>query len=175
MNCISPVRITKNLSPSDYPDGLLVPCGSCISCRIAKRREWSLRLLHELSYHDDAVFLTLTYDDAHVPPNMSLRKRDLQLFMKRLRIKLDRLGIEHCIKYFACGEYGTRTKRPHYHLLLWNFPDNNKQHFPNVTSVLHFIEECWSVYSRDDDGNWLYEKGSNTPLREPIGFCMCTL
>lgn len=142
MNCISPVRITKNLSPSDYPDGLLVPCGSCISCRIAKRREWSLRLLHELSYHDDAVFLTLTYDDAHVPPNMSLRKRDLQLFFKRIR---KALGVRR-IKYFACGEYGDETFRPHYHCIIYGLSlaeadkdivTNNWQHCDWTVPVIH--------------------------------------
>lgn len=156
-----------------YPMFIEVPCGHCACCRDKKCREWEFRAVAEsVSSSNSTYFITLTYAPKYFP-HYGVTKSAIQLFMKRLRIKLDRLGIEHCIKYFACGEYGTRTKRPHYHLLLWNFPDNNKQHFPNVTSVLHFIEECWSVYSRDDDGNWLYEKGSNTPLREPIGFCMC--
>ena len=156
-----------------YPMFIEVPCGHCACCRDKKCREWEFRAVAEsVSSSNSTYFITLTYAPKYFP-HYGVTKSAIQLFMKRLRIKLDRLGIEHCIKYFACGEYGTRSKRPHYHLLLWNFPDDNKEHFPNVTSVLHFIEECWSVYSRDSDGNWLYEKGSNTPLRESIGFCMC--
>ena len=58
MQCINPVRLFKNLSPQDYPDGLLVPCGKCIACRISKRREWSIRMLHELEDHQKSVFVT---------------------------------------------------------------------------------------------------------------------
>lgn len=63
MQCESPVRITKNLNPSEFPDGLLVPCGKCLLCKIHKRKEWSMRMLHELSYYDDSIFITLTYND----------------------------------------------------------------------------------------------------------------
>ena len=59
---------------------LLVPCGKCLACRIARRQEWSMRCLHELSSFDDAVFVTLTYDDDHLPPNGTLVVDDLQSF-----------------------------------------------------------------------------------------------
>jgi len=70
--------------------------------------------------HADSAFLTLTYRPECIPSNYSLRKRDLQLFMKRLR-KTRPNGL----RFFACGEYGERTLRPHYHVLLFNtyFPD----------------------------------------------------
>lgn len=129
MQCTSPVRIFPRIKPSalviKYPDGLEVPCGKCMACRISKRREWSMRLLHELDYHNGSMFLTLTYKDDKLPDNRSLRKRDLQLFLKRLR-KL--LG-ERRIKYFACGEYGEKTQRPHYHLILFgvSLNDTDKQ------------------------------------------------
>ena len=89
MQCTSPVRLMPKrnqfgrwtLNPSEYPDGLLVPCGKCLACRISKRREWSVRMLHELSSYDDAVFLTLTYADEFLPPNGSLDKAELQKFL----------------------------------------------------------------------------------------------
>ena len=123
MQCTNPVRLLPkrdklgrwSLDPSEYPDGLLVPCGRCMACRIAKRREWSIRMLHELSYHDDAVFLTLTYNDTYLPPNASLDKAALQKFFKRLR---KRLG-DRKIRYFACGEYGDEGGRPHYHAIIF--------------------------------------------------------
>ena len=125
MNCTNPVRLLprrdkktglyKNLNPSEYPDGLLVPCGKCLQCRIKKRKEWAMRCLHEMDSHDDSVFITLTYNDNYLPDNASLRKADLQKFFKRLR---KRLG-ERKIRYFACGEYGDQTQRPHYHAIIF--------------------------------------------------------
>ena len=117
MQCINPVRLFKNLSPLEFPDGLLVPCGKCIACRISKRREWSIRMLHELEDHEKSVFVTLTYSDDYLPQNESLKKEDLQKFMKRLRKSLEKS--ERKIRYFACGEYGDKTERPHYHLIIY--------------------------------------------------------
>ena len=133
MQCTSPVRLMPKrnqfgrwtLNPSEYPDGLLVPCGKCLACRISKRREWSVRMLHELSSYDDAVFLTLTYMDQYLPPNGSLDKAELQKFFKRLR---KRLG-DRKIRYFACGEYGDEGQRPHYHAIVFGLglSDEDKQ------------------------------------------------
>lgn len=76
--------------------------------------------MQEKLMHAESAFLTLTYDQDCIPSNYSLRKRDLQLFMKRLR-KTRPVGL----RFFACGEYGERTLRPHYHAILFNtcFPD----------------------------------------------------
>ena len=111
MRCTSPVRL-RHLSPSLYPDGLLVPCGKCLACRIAKRTEWAMRMLHELSDYDDAVFVTLTYDEDHIPSNQSLKKSDLQKWFKRVRKEIE----PKKIRYFACGEYGEKRCR-------WNEQD----------------------------------------------------
>lgn len=117
MQCTNPVRITKNLDKKLYPDGLLVPCGKCLSCRIAKRSEWSMRMLHELESFDCAVFVTLTYDEEHLPEHGSLVVSDLQKFFKRLRKECDKCGRK--IRYFACGEYGDKYGRPHYHAIIF--------------------------------------------------------
>lgn len=106
-----------HLDKAVYPEGLLVPCGKCLACRIAKRREWQLRMLHELACHDDAVFVTMTYDDNHLPENSSLSVSDLQKFFKRLRKELKKFG--RSIRYYACGEYGDRFGRPHYHAIIY--------------------------------------------------------
>lgn len=97
-----------------------VPCGQCMGCRIARAQEWSVRLAHEASQHDYNSFLTLTFSDEHLPSDRSVRVRDVQLFLKRLR---KQLGVP--LRYFACGEYGDTYKRPHYHLVLfgYDFPD----------------------------------------------------
>ena len=156
-----------------YPMFIEVLCGHCALCRDKKTRDWKFRALCEsIESPNTTYFVTLTYNNKYYP-RYGVHKEAIQLFMKRLRIKLSRLGIEHNIKYFAVGEYGKNSGRPHYHLLLWNFPDDLKEFFPGITSVLHFIEECWSVYMRDDDGNWYYPDGSRTPAREPFGFAYC--
>lgn len=113
MQCIKPIQIKNPASLTG--ENLTVPCGKCIACRIAKRKEWSLRMYHELNYHNESVFLTLTYDDLHLPDNNSLVKKDLQKFFKRLRRDLK----GRKIKYFACGEYGDKTNRPHYHAIVF--------------------------------------------------------
>lgn len=50
-----------------------------------------------------------------VRPSISLNKRDFQLFMKRLRKRFP----EQKIRFYMCGEYGSETARPHFHVILW--------------------------------------------------------
>lgn len=98
-----------------------LPCGKCIGCRLEHSRKWAVRCVLEASCHAQNCFVTLTYADEHLPPDGSLCKRDLTLFLKRLR--KSRPGQK--IRYFACGEYGERLRRPHYHLILFNYlPDD---------------------------------------------------
>jgi len=84
-------------------------------CRIAHAREWSTRILHEMDYHADSVFVTLTYNPENAPQFNSLEKASLQRFWKRLRKSLD----ERKIMYYACGEYGEQSARPHYHAIIF--------------------------------------------------------
>lgn len=96
----------------------LLPCRQCIGCRLEKSRQWAIRLLHEIPFHHGATFITLTYDDKHLPKNMSLVKSDLRKFFNDLRSRNSYYG-KAKIKYFACGEYGDQTGRPHYHAALY--------------------------------------------------------
>ena len=98
-----------------------VPCGQCIGCRLENSRQWGVRLMHEAQMHESSWFVTLTYDDDHLPEWGSLRKKDFQGFINKLRKA--RRGIR--VRYFHCGEYGDETMRPHYHAALFGvaFPD----------------------------------------------------
>lgn len=87
------------------------PCGKCHGCRADQALSWSIRCLHESSLYNQNSFLTLTFDDANVPER--LVKKPLQDFFKRFR----RDGTD--VRYFACGELGGLTKRPHYHALIF--------------------------------------------------------
>lgn len=106
MTCTSPIRLRPDSS-------MLVPCRRCMACRIQHTREWAVRLMHELESYNEASFTTLTYDDEHLPVDLSLKKRHLQLFFKRFR----KTGAG--FRYYACGEYGGRFGRPHYHIIFF--------------------------------------------------------
>lgn len=80
--------------------------------------------MHESKMHDRNCVVTLTYNDKELPADRSLVKRDLQLFMKRLRKEFG-----SGIRFYACGEYGEKNKRPHYHAVLFNFDFADKRFY----------------------------------------------
>lgn len=86
-----------------------------------KARQWAVRCSHEAQLHEHNCFITLTYNPEHLPENGTLVKRDLQLFMKRLR------KLHTGIKFYASGEYGAKLSRPHYHLCIFGFDFNDKK------------------------------------------------
>ncbi len=88
---------------------LELPCGQCMSCRLAKARDWAIRCVHEAQMHDRSSFLTLTYAPEFLPVDVGLDVSHWQLFAKRMR---KRLGP---FRFFHCGEYGDENQRPHYH------------------------------------------------------------
>lgn len=97
-----------------------VGCGKCWGCRVKKTQEWAVRCVHEASLHEENSYLTLTYNNENLPKNGSLSKgkgSDLELFFKRLR----RWLYPKKIRYYACGEYGGETQRPHYHVILFGY------------------------------------------------------
>lgn len=109
--CVHPWR-------KDWDDPPL-PCGKCHVCKSKRASGWSFRLMKEAEHSSSAFFITLTYHPTKLPYTKSkkatLRKTDVQKFMKRLR-KQNQQGI----KYYLCGEYGHKTQRPHYHIILYN-------------------------------------------------------
>lgn len=96
---------------------LPLPCGQCSGCLFVRSRNWALRCWHESKMHAVNCFVTLTFDDAHLDKSGSLDKRDFVLFMKRLRKKF----FPRIIRFFHCGEYGSKNRRPHHHVLLFGF------------------------------------------------------
>jgi len=106
-------KIVFNRSAGYVDKPMSVPCGNCIGCRIDRSRMWALRCTHEARMHSTSCFVTLTYDDDHLPPAQTLVKKHLQDFFKRLRKK------GYVFRYFAAGEYGDQTQRPHYHAILF--------------------------------------------------------
>ena len=131
-----------------------VPCGRCMECRLKKKREWALRCLHESSLHEENSWLTLTYDDEHMPSRWQLRKSDLSEFIKRLRSReaydATKAGRrERRFKFFGCGEYGGKFDRPHYHLLLFGYHFRDSEFFTVQNGFRVFKSElCDEVWSR---------------------------
>lgn len=134
MRCKHPYLAKKRIG-----EVVEVGCGRCLYCRIQRRREWTLRLMHEAEHHKFKWFLTLTFKENPV----TIRKRDLQLFMKRLRKQ-----IKEPLKYYAVGEYGEQNERPHYHLILFGgSPEDLKvyrQWFgPKMKLRSEVLEKAW--------------------------------
>ena len=113
-----------------------VPCGKCIGCRLDYSRDWAVRCKHEARMNEKNMFITLTYNNENLPENGTLVKKDFQDFMKRLRKTTD-----NKIKYFHCGEYGEKTKRPHYHALIFNYEMEDKIPWVNRNGNQTYISE----------------------------------
>lgn len=91
------------------------PCGKCVPCVYRDKRVWTHRILLESFLHASSVFVTLTYNDQHLPADGCLVPGHLQLWLKRIRKSL----APERVRFFACGEYGGTTWRPHYHLAMF--------------------------------------------------------
>lgn len=153
-------RVFKKVSSSI----VTIPCGSCLECKIANSKAWAQRAVLESLCHNDNYFITLTYDDDHLPDPLftfsrhdltlgywsPLLYRDFELFKKRLLERYRELG--HVgIRFFACGEYGSKNGRPHFHAIFYNLPIHdlefnysstlNGENIPYLTSKL--ITDTW--------------------------------
>lgn len=133
-----------------------LPCGQCMGCRVDRSREWAIRCAHEAKMCELSCFITLTYDNENVPQDYSVKKRDWQLFMKRLR-KAGGAGI----RFQGIGEYSDAPAlRPHYHAVVfnWDFPDKKfwrETDGGHRTYKSEMLDELWPF--------GLHELGSVTP------------
>lgn len=118
------------LTPITLKVGTHVPCGKCANCKARRVSGWSFRLRQEDLHATTSHFVTLTYDEKAIKDRSDplcervskhgyyqLCKRDVQLFFKRLR---EAHGTPNNIRYYAVGEYGSETHRPHYHAIIFN-------------------------------------------------------
>lgn len=167
-----PIRLNvfKNIR-SQY---LEVPCGQCIGCRLDHAKLWADRMMLEVPYHKHCWFITLTYNDNSIPVNnidengevrttvglsnmvdeysvTTLRKKDFQDFIKRLRryVEYHKIPDSPC-RYFACGEYGDNTRRPHMHAIIFGLeiPDLvpfSKNENGDVLYTSEMLSKIWSV------------------------------
>lgn len=123
--------IPNHIKLSSVKEFLEVGCGQCLECRLQRAREWSARCVVESQLYDYNYFLTLTYADNFLPVTNSytgeilqhatLDYRDIKQFNNSLRKYFSRRGHDG-IRFFVAGEYGDKTFRPHYHMLVFNLP-----------------------------------------------------
>lgn len=141
MSCFHPVdawrvendtklKFTKPKNEKYVIEKLQIPCGKCIGCLLDRANDWATRCWAECQNWKNNCFITLTYDNEHLPENAQLLKDDLQKFWKRLRYyekgmeywNNPRTGKhENPIRYFSCGEYGPKNGRPHFHACVFNW------------------------------------------------------
>lgn len=172
MACYSPITAWRSLeinasgkrslvfkvSQAVDDETLSIPCGQCIGCRLERSRQWAIRCVHEAALYNHNCFITLTYDNANLPGNLSLNKKHFQDFMKRFRKRFRGFdpvekadGSCHFpIRYFYCGEYGEPTidnnwiGRPHYHACIFNFDFPDRELWKTKNGVNYYISDSLS-------------------------------
>jgi len=136
MACFKPLKAMRSsqgvqILPGDAAVwNLSLPCGQCVGCRLARSREWATRIMFESSLWRYNSFITLTYDDAHLPEDGGLHHRDFQLFLKRFRKNHPDLTI----RYYMAGEYGENYGRPHFHACIFNYGFNDRSYLKTMPS-----------------------------------------
>lgn len=170
-------------------DVMLIPCGQCIGCKIQKKQDWATRIEMEAKTwpKDEVWFVTLTYNDENVPGirhstgemfrgakytrlknkgtlevNQTLWYEDIQKFLKRLR-----KAHSGQLRYFVAGEYGSKTGRPHYHLILFGYTPEKLETYSKVRPDGYMIDSritrLWSYGLHNlinpDEGGYSYVSG----------------
>lgn len=119
-----------------------VPCGRCIGCRLDYSRHWAIRSMHEAKMHDKNCFVTLTFNNEHLPDDGSVHKSYIKSWLKRFRYKYG-----ENIRYLLCGEYGSKRMRPHYHILFFGFDFPDKYIYSVRRGNIYYrspgLEEIW--------------------------------
>lgn len=163
----STISWSPKTSSKEYATWQL-PCGKCLSCRLEYARTWAIRCVHEAQMHPENSFITLTYNDENLT-SKRLVYSDFQLLIKRLRdqifqnflkkygkhnwsilSKQERKEIyePYKISVFVTGEYGDKTKRPHWHALIFNWrPSDCEFHYTSDSGDKVFtskiLTELW--------------------------------
>lgn len=140
-------------------------CGRCHACRVNKTQQWAVRLVYELDNWNYASFVTLTYDDDHLPTDNTLSKFDLESFLDSLRYELKKKN--RTFRYYACGEYGSDPRhflpgqkhgRAHYHLILFGL---NPSAYDDDNYDRELISKCWK---KCDPILWTYKPSGNNAI-----------
>lgn len=140
----------------DIRSTMSLACGRCIGCRLERSRQWSVRVMHEAALYEENCFVTLTFDDAHLPSDISNWYPYFQNFLKRLRRRFyfgKGDARNRVIRFFACAEYGDLGWRPHFHAGLFNIDFRSDRYYWRTTDAgfrldrSPFLEGLWEFGS----------------------------
>lgn len=121
-----------------------LPCGKCPECMKDYYTQWATRGERELLHWESSLFITLTYDDDHLPKDRSLDKKHVQDFIKRVKKRFNS-SLENPIRQIYCGEYGSKTLRPHYHVILFNLDlEDKRKHYKSESGHQVFTSRTLS-------------------------------
>lgn len=185
MSCVKPITVNT-------PQGhFVVPCGKCLSCLKDRKNAWAFRMYWEARYSKTCHFVTLTYSPENMPRAGgglgreghigTLRKKDLHTFlasMKRIQYRwYQEQGLaqpDYRIKYYAVGEYGTKTQRPHYHIIFFNLHPEMIKRIDKVWNKGHHHVGTGEKASMQYTAKYLIDKDErylNQPIEKPFS-CM---
>ena len=144
--CFHPIRgyrgrsgkVTTKLRDALSLDIVYTRCGQCGDCRRARCLDWAARIMNEAECHTSSSFITLTFKEN---PEV-LENRTFQLFMKRFRKQLTQK-----IRFFACGEYGDKLSRPHWHAIIFGWEPSHEDTFEtsNGHYSSHVLHSSWNL------------------------------
>lgn len=157
------VKFSVPLQEKILYEEILLPCGQCIGCRLDYSRQWAIRIQKETTLWPQNWFVTLTYDDEHVPWKSTVNKETgevitgqtlipehMKKFIKDLRRHWKYHYNHDNIRFFGCGEYGEKSERPHLHICVFNLPLTKEQlelKFHNIQGdpifICEEIEKIW--------------------------------
>lgn len=170
-------RFNADVDLDDLKAGKIftIPCGKCLGCRLDYARHWADRLILEYKANPHAVFVTLTYNDDHLPISKpdgngeifsTLVKKHISWFIKKLRARKEFKDIT--VRFFASGEYGELMHRCHYHLIIFGF---DLEYLSKVSELINrghnelgqiywqcpLLDSIWSSPSLEKvNGEWKY-------------------
>lgn len=113
--------------------------------------------MHETQLHDENSFITLTYNDEHIPADQSLNYSHYQKFMRSLRKKTKKK-----LRFYMCGEYGEEKGRPHYHAVIFGHAFREDRYYWKKTNGGHVLyrsktlEQLWK-YGDSNIGDVTFE------------------
>lgn len=137
MKCYKPILIKPD--NDKFPNGILVPCRKCLACQEERKKEMSIRYIHDITkYKNDKrrqnLMILLTYSDENYM--QELNKDDLKAYLKRVREYI-KYNFKEQMTYIASGEYGeTGTKRAHYHVIC---------NVPKSLKLKDYMEKSWKL------------------------------
>ena len=149
--------VVLSLAPKDgfVDQKLSLPCNKCLHCRINRTREFAIRSHHESLVgpsgpisQDNNHFVLLTYNDKNLPKHGALQASDVKKFLDRIRADCAWRGLPSP-RTFGCGEYGSKTQRPHYHINIFNLKLSDITYLKNLKQnklyTSTYLTEKWKL------------------------------